>query len=96
MTRTDRRDHRQLIDEAQQLGPALARLADTAQRDPAVFCQSVLRTEDTNDPVRLAPIHEEWHDILTEHDNALVSPHFFMQGVTQGVTQADLWHESSP
>ena len=72
VTRTDRRDHRRLIDEAQQLGPALARLAETAQRDPAVFCQSVLRTEDTNEPVRLAPVHEEWHDILTEHDRVVL------------------------
>lgn len=61
-----------LIEEAQQLGPALGRLAESAQRDPAVFCQFVLRTEDANEPVRLAPIHEEWHDILTEHERVVL------------------------
>lgn len=67
MTRTDARSHERAIAAAQTIGPALAKLAEVSREDPAVFCQFVLRDETTGDPIQLAPIHEEWHDILTKH-----------------------------
>ncbi|HSD86082.1 MAG TPA: hypothetical protein VLB44_01160, partial [Kofleriaceae bacterium] len=72
MTRTDRRSHDKAIAAAQSLGPAFAELAKSARRDPAVFCQFVLRNEEDGAPIRLAPIHEEWHDILTNHDRVVL------------------------
>lgn len=72
MTRTDTRAHDRAIAAAQSLGPAFAELAKSAQRDPAVFCQFVLRNEEDGSPIRLAPVHEEWHDILSTHDRVVL------------------------
>jgi hypothetical protein len=72
MTRTDTRAHDRAISAAQSLGPAFAELAKSAQRDPAVFCQFVLRNEEDGSPIRLAPVHEEWHDILSTHDRVVL------------------------
>lgn len=72
MTRTDQRAHDRAIAEAQKLGPALARLAETARDDPAVFVQFVLRDEGNGGPIELAPIHEEWQDILSQHERVVL------------------------
>lgn len=53
----------------------MARLADAARKDPAVFCQLVLRNEETARPIKLAPMHVEWHDILSTHRRAVIWSH---------------------
>lgn len=70
--RTDQRSHDKAIAAAQSLGPALEQLAVAARRDPALFCQFVLKNEEDGAPIELAPVHEEWHDILTNHDRVVL------------------------
>lgn len=50
-------------------------LAKAARRDPAVFAQFVLRNEETGKPIRLAPMHVDWHDRLTEHKRVVIWSH---------------------
>lgn len=38
-----------------------------ARRDPVLFCQYVLKDEQTNKPIRLVDMHAEWHDLLSKH-----------------------------
>ena len=64
-----------LVDEAAALAPMMARMADAARRDPAVFCAFVLRHEETGLPVTLAPMHEEWQTILTNYNRAVLWTH---------------------
>lgn len=73
--RTDSRSHDKAIAAAQSLGPVFARLAEDSRTDPAVFCQFVLRDEETGRPIELAPMHEEWHDFLTKHDRVVLWTH---------------------
>ena len=61
-----------VIEAAAKLRPALARLAEVAREDPAVFCQFVLKHESTGRPIRLAKVHEEWHDTLSAHDRVVL------------------------
>lgn len=61
-----------LAQAASTLAPAMESLALAARNDPAVFCQFVLRDEQTGLPIRLADVHVEWHDILTKHDRAVI------------------------
>jgi hypothetical protein len=70
-----KQQERQAIDAAQSLGPVMARMAEVSRRDPAVFCQFVLRDEQTGQPIRLAPMHEEWHDILNAHKRVVIHTH---------------------
>jgi len=72
VTRTDPRAHDKAIAAAQELGPAFDVIARTARNDPAVFCQFVLKDEATGLPIELAPIHEEWHDLLNSHRRLVV------------------------
>jgi len=60
---------------AKALPPAMAKLAEAAREDPAVFCQFVLKHEQTGKPIRLAPMHVEWHDVLSEHDRVVLWTH---------------------
>lgn len=66
---------RPLTKAAADLGPALATLANTARNDPAVFSQFVLRNEENGLPIKLAPMHVEWHDILDEHERVVIWTH---------------------
>ena len=66
---------RAAIDAAQSLGPVMAKMAETSRKDPAVFCQYVLRDEATGLPIRLAPMHEEWQDILSNNARAVITTH---------------------
>lgn len=75
MTRTDQRRHDKAIAAAQSLGPAYNQLAEASRKDPAVFCQFVLRDESTGEPIELAPMHEEWHDILDKHQRVVLWTH---------------------
>lgn len=85
MTRTDARSHERAIAAAQTIGPALAKLAEVSREDPAVFCQFVLRDEADGMPIRLAPMHEEWHDTLNEHTRVVLWTHN-EAGKTSGVS----------
>jgi hypothetical protein len=75
MTRTDGRRHDKAIAAAQSLGPAFASIAAASRTDPAVFCQFVLRDEATGQPIELAPMHEEWHDLFTRHARLVLWTH---------------------
>lgn len=46
-----------------------------AYEDSATFNELVLRDEDTGEPIENAPIHEEWMDILDQHDRVLLWSH---------------------
>lgn len=85
MTRIDTRSHNKAIEAARTIGPALAKLAEASRDDPAVFCQFVLRDEGTGAPITLAPMHEEWHDILSEHDRVVLWTHT-EGGKTSGIS----------
>mgnify|MGYP006951090707 CR=1 FL=1 len=67
--------HGKVAKAAAGLGPAVANLAKVARTDPAVFCQLVLKHEATGRPIRLAPMHVEWHDILSAHDRVVLWTH---------------------
>lgn len=69
------RKRAKVVDAAAKLGPAMARLAEVARGDPAVFCQFVLRSESTGRPIKLAPMHIEWHDILSAHERVVLWTH---------------------
>lgn len=73
------------IAAAQSLGPALAKLAEVSRTDPVVFCQFVLRDEETNLPIHLAPMHEEWHDLLDKHPRVVIWTHT-EAGKTAGIS----------
>lgn len=76
---------------AAELGPAMASLASSARNDPAVFCQFVLRHEETGQPVRLAPMHVEWHDMLSANNRVVLWTHT-EAGKTQQISVARvLW-----
>lgn len=65
----------QEIEIARELGPAMGTLANMARTDPAVFCQFVLRDEQTGFPITLAPMHEEWQDLLSQHERIVLWAH---------------------
>lgn len=73
--RTDKRRHDKAIAAAQSLGPAFDALAAASRTDPAVFCQFVLKDEADGGAIELAPMHEEWHDILTKHERVVLWTH---------------------
>lgn len=49
--------------------------ARVAREDPSQFCRFVLRDERTNKHVVQAPMHEEWHKLLSAHDRLLMWSH---------------------
>lgn len=65
----------QLTKAAGELGPAMATLAEAARKDPAVFCQFVLRHEETGAPIKLAPMHVEWHEMLNRNARVVLWTH---------------------
>ena len=75
MTRIDPRDHSKIIGAAQSLWPAFEALSAAARTDPVVFSQLVLRDEATGEPITLASMHEEWHDIFDRNDRAVIWTH---------------------
>ncbi len=48
---------------------------EKAKTDPNAFCQYVLRDERTGKPIAQAPMHEEWHALLTKHDRLCLWSH---------------------
>lgn len=51
---------------------ALPAIIKAAREDPAVFCQYVLKDELTGDPVYLADLHCEWHDLLSKNARVVI------------------------
>lgn len=49
--------------------------ARVARHDPNMFCAYVLRDERTGKPIQQAPMHEEWHRLMTDHDRLLMWSH---------------------
>jgi hypothetical protein len=80
-----KQQERQAIEAAQSLGPVMARMAEVSRRDPAVFCQFVLRDETTGSPIKLAPMHEEWHDTLNNSPRVVLWTHT-ESGKTSGLS----------
>lgn len=46
-----------------------------ARRDAAAFASYVLRDEETNLPVHLTPMHNEWHSLFNRHPRLLLWSH---------------------
>lgn len=46
-----------------------------ARYDPAAFAAYVMRDEETNRPIKLSAIHNEWHDLASTHKRVLVWAH---------------------
>lgn len=59
-------------EEAKKLRAATIALA---RRDPATFCEYVLRHEVTGKRITLAPMHEEWHDLMSTHPRLILWSH---------------------
>jgi hypothetical protein len=70
-----RDDRAAVIDAAADLERARIDLASAARSDPAVFCQFVLRDEETGGTIELSPMHEEWHDLITAHKRVVIWSH---------------------
>jgi hypothetical protein len=64
-----------LTKAAADLAPAMAKLAEVSRTDPAVFCQFVLRHEQTGAPILLAPMHVEWHDLIDSSERVVLTCH---------------------
>jgi hypothetical protein len=50
-------------------------LAFRARFDPAVFAAYVLRDEETNKPIKLTPMHKEWHMLASTYKRTLIWAH---------------------
>ena len=50
-------------------------MCDMARRDSALFCQLVLRDEETGRPVRLHAMQKGWHDHLDDHRRLVLWAH---------------------
>lgn len=46
-----------------------------ARRDPVLFCKYVLRDEQTQGPIELAPMHSTWHDLYTKNKQLIIWAH---------------------
>lgn len=49
-----------------------AAIISAARIDPVVFASYVMKDEETGRPIELAPVHIEWHDLLSAHDRVVV------------------------
>lgn len=49
--------------------------ASLARKNPATFCEFVLRDEQTGKPITLAPMHEAWHDLLSHEARVVIWGH---------------------
>jgi hypothetical protein len=66
-------------------------MASLAREDPALFAQYVLRDERTGKPIRLAPMHVVWHDLLSKHDRLVIWSHVEAGKTTQVSIARVLW-----
>lgn len=69
-----------------------ARLAAraVARKDPATFAAMVLRDEQTNKRIALAPVHKRWHDLWTQYERTIFWAHY-EAGKTQQAIARVLW-----
>lgn len=49
--------------------------AQISRKDPSQFCSFVLRDEQTQKPIKQAPMHEEWHTLLSDNDRQIIWSH---------------------
>jgi hypothetical protein len=61
-----------------------------AREDAATFAAMVLRDEQTNRRITLAPVHKRWHELWTEHDRTVFWAHY-EAGKTQHAIARVLW-----
>jgi hypothetical protein len=54
---------------------ARAAVMRAAQDDPVLFAAAVMRDEKTGRGIHLAPMHEEWHDLIDRHDRLVIWSH---------------------
>lgn len=59
----------------QVLAEAHAARIRLARRYPARFCEHVLRDERWGTPIQLAPMHEEWHQLLNDERRSIIWSH---------------------
>ena len=57
------------LEELERAAIAMARV------DSAAFAEYVLRDEETGDRISLAPMHEDWHDIIAAHNRVIIWSH---------------------
>lgn len=43
-----------------------------AREDPAAFASFILKDEETGRPVRMLPMHYEWHELITAHPRVII------------------------
>lgn len=61
------------VGSAQVNAAALSVLRQQARVDPATFNSYVLRDEETGKRIKLAPVHERWHEAMTRYDRLLIT-----------------------
>lgn len=49
--------------------------AQISRHDPNMFCSYVLRDERTGRAIQQAPMHQEWHRLMTNHDRLVMWSH---------------------
>lgn len=66
-------------------------LATLARDNPAMFAGFVLKDERTNAPIKLAPMHRAWHDLVSRHDRLLCWSHVESGKSSQIAIARTLW-----
>lgn len=54
---------------------AAMRVVAIAREDPATFVEYVVRDEQTGQAIKLAPMHQAWHDLISEHRALVIHAH---------------------
>ena len=62
-----------------------------ARSDPALFAALVLRDDRTGSAIKLASMHEAWHDLATKHDRLVIWSHVEAGKTTQVSIARVLW-----
>lgn len=65
-------DRARIVGAARKARKSKKAIVDAARRDPAMFAAYVLRDDQTGRPIAMAPMHEEWHDLLSRHPRAVI------------------------
>jgi hypothetical protein len=45
---------------------------ECARSDPAAFAAFILKDEETNRPIKMEPMHEEWHELISGHPRVVI------------------------
>lgn len=89
MTATPTHDRRVLLSAA--YDKSVNTLRDLSRVDPATFCEHVLTDEETGKAVKLAPVHEEWHEALSANDRLIIWSHVEAGKTSQISVGRALW-----